>query len=207
MPIKSYLAEENFFEAFFIKWKKSEIKNMLGFDVDIKKGKFYQVFNDFAEDVLSNRILRAQYRTYGIDGVDTKSEQIHMANSLNVVNPFLDNRIIQFSDSIPLKLKYRKGYGKYLNKKVLYRYIPEEYFDRPKRGSGIPFGNLTDRGMRIFIRDYLNEKRLKKEGIFKNTNVIHQATNAYLSGDSFSGHKLWALIIFEIWLEKNNLAS
>ena len=88
--------------------------------------------------------LNAQYRSYGIDCVDTKPERTIMGNSLKVLNPYLDNKVIDFAQSLPLSVKYKRGYGKYLNKKLLYRYIPKEYFDRPKPGSGMPFGELTD---------------------------------------------------------------
>jgi len=204
MPIRGYLGEENFFEAFFIMWKKNELKRLLGFEVDTKEGKFYRVFTSSQGKALSNRILKAQYKTYGIDCVDTKSERANMAHSLHIINPYLDNRIIEFADSLPVRLKYKKGYGKYLNRKVLYRYIPREYFDRPKRGTGIPFGKLTDKGMKMFISKYLNPERLKREGIFEDIGVIEQAINSYMLGDYFSGPKLWTLIIFEIWLERNN---
>ena len=203
MPIRSYLGEKGFFEAFFIKWKKDELRRLLGFEVDTQEGKFYKVFINSPRRSLSDRILEAQYKTYGIDCVDTKSERTVMANSLHVINPYLDRKVIEFAKSLPPHLKFKKGYGKYLPKKVLYKYVPPEYFDRPKRGSGIPFGNLTDKGMRLFISQYLNSERLKKEGIFKDIKIIEQNIDSYRSGDYFTGHKLWALIIFEIWLEKN----
>jgi len=203
MPIKTYLGEDIFFEAYFIKWKKNELEKLLGLKVDTREGKFYKTFARAHKDYLSNRILSAQYKTYGIDCVDTKSERTIMANSLNVINPYLDNRVIDFANSIPIHLKYKKGYGKYLNKKLLYKYIPKEYFERPKRGSGMPFGDLTNKGMKMLISQYLNPEQLKKEGIFQDIGVIEKAVKAYMSGDYFSGHKLWTLIIFEIWKEKN----
>jgi len=204
MPIKSYLGEDTFFDAFFIKWKKDELQKLMGLDIDTKEGKYYKVFKSARGEAISNRILKAQYMTYGIDGVDTKSERINMANSLNVLNPFLDNRVVDFANSLPLKFKYKKMYGKYLNKKVLYKYIPEKFFDRPKRGSGIPFGELTNKGLKILCDKYLSSDKLKREGIFKDVAVVEQAIKSYNEGDYFSGHKLWTLIIFEIWLERNS---
>ena len=101
-------------------------------------------------------------------------------------------------------MKYKKGYGKYLLKKLLFKHVSKQYFERPKRGSGLPFGDLTNKGMNIFIKKYLNHKRLKKEGIIKDLNIIEKTITSYRSGDHFSGHKLWTLINFEIWLEKNS---
>ena len=207
MPIRNYLGEDTFFDAFFIKWKKHDLKKLLEIELGTEKGKFYKVFTDSQGDFLSNKILRAQYKTYGIDCVDTKSERTMMANSLNVINPYLDNKVIEFANSIPKNLKYKKGYGKYINKKLLYRHIPEKYFERPKRGSGLPFGELTNKGMKMLINQYLNPNRLEKEGIFKDIDIIEQAIQSYSSGDYFSGHKLWTLIIFEIWLERNNQST
>lgn len=203
MPIQGYLGEKTFFEAFFIKWKRHELETLFGFDVDARDGKFFKVFSNSTRRYLSDRILEAQYKTYGIDCVDTKSERANMANSLHVINPYLDNRVIEFAQSLPIHLKYRKGYGKYLNRKLLYKYIPREYFDRPKRGSGVPFGDLTSRGVEMLIRRYLRPERLRGEGIFKDISPIDQAIKSYLSGDHFNGHKLWTLIVFEIWLERN----
>jgi len=55
-----------------------------------------------------------------------------MAASLEIRVPLLDNRLLEYTSSLPEELKYRNGAGKYLLKKLLAKYVPTELFERPK---------------------------------------------------------------------------
>ena len=67
-----------------------------------------------------------------------KVDRASMATSIEAREPFLDHRLVEFVFGLPLSLRKRKDCSKYLLKKVLYKYIPAEYFDRRKMGFSIP---------------------------------------------------------------------
>jgi asparagine synthase (glutamine-hydrolysing) len=47
-----------------------------------------------------------------------------MANSLEVRNPYVDYRLMEFSYNLPEHFKINNGTPKYLMKKLLERYLP-----------------------------------------------------------------------------------
>ena len=79
------------------------------------------------------------YTTFYLqDGILTKVDRAAMLNSLETRAVFLDNDLVDFASRLPTELKYRKGTGKYLLKKVLSRRLPADIVHRPKKGFGIP---------------------------------------------------------------------
>jgi len=57
-----------------------------------------------------------------------------MAYGLEVRVPFLDHRVIEYAWRLPPALKYNRRGGKPLLRRLLYRYVPAELVDRPKKG-------------------------------------------------------------------------
>jgi hypothetical protein len=55
------------------------------------------------------------------------ADRMSMANSLEVRNPFLDHRIIEFSTRLVPDLRYRNGRGKYLLRQALKRLLGTTY--------------------------------------------------------------------------------
>lgn len=57
---------------------------------------------------------------------------------LRVVSPFLEPEFLEYTLTIPAKLKRRKV----LVKRLALRHLPREYVDRPKIGKGVPYAQL-----------------------------------------------------------------
>ncbi|MBW1993794.1 MAG: asparagine synthetase B, partial [Deltaproteobacteria bacterium] len=98
-------------------------------------------------------------------------------------------------------LKYRNGTGKYLLKKVLAKYLPTGLFERPKMGFGIPVGLWLRGKLKPLLLDYLSVDRLKKEGVF-DASFVYEKVTEHLSGRINHQHRLWALLIWEMWKER-----
>ncbi len=71
----------------------------------------------------------------------TKVDRSTMAVALEGREPFLDHKIIEFGVSLPDKYKFRDNQSKWLTRKILASYLPEELTNRPKQGFAIP---ITD---------------------------------------------------------------
>ena len=48
--------------------------------------------------------------------------------------PLLDHRIVEFALKLPLQYKIKDGKSKYILRKVLEKYVPNNLYDRPKIG-------------------------------------------------------------------------
>jgi asparagine synthase (glutamine-hydrolysing) len=135
------------------------------------------------------------------DELLVKVDRATMQHSLEARVPLLDYRVIEFALNLSPKLKYKNGISKYLLKQILYKYIPKEFFNRPKCGFSIPLVEWLQTDLKYLLDDYLNEKIINNFGIVKYEQV-QQMKRQFLAGNSYVYGRLWALIILHQFLLK-----
>ena len=85
----------------------------------------------------------------------TKVDIASMANSLEVRQPMLDHRVVEFAASLPVNLKFRGRRGKLLLQDTFSDLIPKSIFTRPKMGFGIPIGAWFRDELKPMVHDTL----------------------------------------------------
>ncbi len=83
--------------------------------------------------------------------------------------------------------------------------LPDEIiYRKDKLGHSVPMKNwLRDIPVvKDFLSDILSENIIKKRGYFNN-NYIQNLLNDHLKGKQNNSHRLWALLVLELWLKKN----
>jgi asparagine synthase (glutamine-hydrolysing) len=130
-----------------------------------------------------------------------KMDSASMANSLEVRNPYLDYRVMEYSYNLPQSLKINNGTAKYLLKKLLERYLPKELVYRRKWGFPAPIGNWLDRDLSYLIDKWLDPRYIKSQGIF-NEKMIGEYVKAFRDGKKYHDKRLWSIIFFQMWYNK-----
>ena len=97
-------------------------------------------------------------------------------------------------------MKIRGGRGKWALREILYKSVPRELIDRPKAGFGVPVGEWMRGPMRAWAESLLDAKRLEREGYF-HAAPIRQRWMEHMTGHRDHTHSLWAVLMFQAWLE------
>lgn len=130
-----------------------------------------------------------------------KMDSASMANSLEVRNPLLDYRLMEFALNTPTSLKIKNGEQKYLMKKLLERYLPKELVYRKKWGFPAPVGEWLYGDLKHLPDQWLNKDRITKQGLLDYSEV-KKWLDEFRTGKVYHSKRIWSLIIFQMWYEK-----
>ena len=141
--------------------------------------------------------------TYLADDILCKVDRAAMACSLETRVPFLDHRVVELAWQLPLNMKVRGNTGKWALRQLLYKHVPKELIERPKAGFAIPIGQWLRGPLRDWAESLINEQRLISEGYLRPA-PISKVWAEHLSGRRDHTAKIWSVLMFQAWLEKNS---
>jgi asparagine synthase (glutamine-hydrolysing) len=147
------------------------------------------------DDALS-RVQYLDLKTYLPGDILTKVDRASMAHSLEVRAPLLDHELVEWVAGLPVDYKYRDGEGKYLLKKALRPYVPDDILYRPKMGFAVPLAEWFRGPLRQRVRDALLGPTLAATGYF-NMDFLGSMIDQHQSGAREHSAALWALLMFE----------
>ena len=141
-------------------------------------------------------MMAIDYKLFMSDDVLVKVDRATMSASLEGREPLIDHRLIEFMARVPLDIKYKNNQGKYLLRKILYKYLPQELIDKPKSGFQIPLNEWLRGELKLLVLKYLDEKELDKN-IF-NIEEIKILKSKFFNGEDI-GSIIWVIFIYQMW--------
>ena len=183
------------------KWTPDDLMRLMWYQYNSKLNTYFEdTFYRLHHNDFLTQMMAIDFKTFLVDDILTKVDRATMSVGLESREPFLDHRLVQYVARIPVNLKYKNGMSKYVLRKILYKYVPRELIERPKQGFNVPLGEWLKGGLYPLVMNYLNEDRLKKEGVF-NPGVVSSSIKDFMNG-SINVNKIWFLLMFEMWKEK-----
>lgn len=140
-------------------------------------------------------------KTYLVGDILTKVDRASMAHALEVRVPILDHELVEWMSSLPPDLKLRGREGKYLFKKALEPYLPEDILYRPKMGFSVPLASWFRGPLRERVKDAILGPALADTGLFNREYLEHLVTH-HQSGVRDYSASLWSLLMFEAFAAK-----
>lgn len=132
----------------------------------------------------------------------TKVDLMSMANGLEVRVPFLDHRLVDFAFHLPAHFKIDGKMRKKIVQDTFRKDLPEELYNRPKKGFEVPLLKWFKNELNSFIfQDMLGEEKIKNQGIFNFEEIkkLKVELNSNNPGDSV--WQIWNLIVFQNWFK------
>jgi asparagine synthase (glutamine-hydrolysing) len=139
------------------------------------------------------------FKTWLPGDILTKVDRAAMAHSLEVRVPLLDHQFVEWASSLPSDVKLHNGEGKYILKKALEPYLPEDIMYRPKKGFSIPVASWFRGPLRAQVRAAVLSPLLLDTGIF-NPAYLRHMVDQHESGANDYSASLWSVMMFEAFL-------
>ena len=164
------------------------------------------------QDVLGevNRdVMLMDMKMYHPDDILVKVDRTAMAVSLETRVPLLDKDIVEFAWTLPIDyLRSGAGeasrdgkHGKRILRDILYRHVPRELVDRPKKGFSIPISKwLKEPELRAWAEELLDPAAIRAQG-YLDADVVHRIWT------DFTEHgiwriQIWYLLMFQAWMQQ-----
>jgi len=145
-------------------------------------------------------MMLADTLSYLPDDILVKVDRATMAVSLESRAPFLDPHLFRFLWTLPQEWLLRESTGKRLLRDVLYKYVPRELIERPKRGFAVPAGRWIREELRDWAEDLLSEPALNDSGLL-NAELIRRRWAEHTARQVDWSHGLWTVLQFQAWRE------
>ncbi|MBS9782767.1 MAG: asparagine synthase (glutamine-hydrolyzing) [Arcobacter sp.] len=185
--------------------KKENLYNSFGeIYTDIQKKRLFKKVPSFKKEKAKkdpvDNMSYIDLKLWLGEGLLSKVDRISMRNSIEVRNPFLDYRLVDYMFSIDSNIKVGNT-NKYLLKKIASKYIPSVIINRTKKGFNSPFNEWLHQeyGNHILelilsvnkVTNLFNEEYIK--------HIYHLAQNR-----KFKQH-LYSLFVFSLWYKREYL--
>lgn len=152
---------------------------------------------------IESNLMLMNMKQYLPDDILVKVDRAGMFYSLETRIPLLDADVMQFAWTLPDSYKMRDGITKKPLRELLYRYVPQEMMDRPKKGFSVPVSLwLKDGKMREWAESLLlDAASLSRDYI--QTGLVESIWREYIEKDNWSS-LIWYILMFEQWLLYEN---
>ena len=149
---------------------------------------------------IPKKMMFTDLSIYLPDNILTKVDRASMAVSLETRVPLLDHRIAEFAWKLPFLEKYRDGQGKYILRKILYKYVPREIIDRSKKGFGMPIEEWLTGPLYEWADEIISGPELVDQG-YLNAELVRKMWLEHVTGARRWHAQIWRVLIFQLWLK------
>jgi asparagine synthase (glutamine-hydrolysing) len=149
-----------------------------------------------------DRMLALEQRFFTTDHNLTYTDKMSMAAGVEVRVPLLAKNLVEFAASIPDDLKQNGREGKWIFKKTMEAYLPNEIIYRSKTGFGAPLRHWLKNELSDYVEDLLSHSSLAARGLFDSERVRRLVVDNH-SGKIDASYTIFSLMCIEIWCRQH----
>ena len=142
------------------------------------------------------------YQTWLAGRMNVKVDRCSMANSLEVREPLMDHRLVEWAATLPTWAKLRGGEAKYRLKRAYEPHLPREVLYRDKMGFAIPLARWLRGPLAGRLRTLVASESIGDCGLFDPTR-LRQMAEEHIAGSRDWSAPLWTIVVFAGFLERS----
>ncbi len=151
-----------------------------------------------------NRMLALDWRLTLADSDLPKVTAMCAQAGMPVLYPMLDDRVTDFSMTLPNDYKLKGQQLRWFFKEALRDFLPEEILTKQKHGFGLPFGHWLTKHKGMQDQAMASLEALKKRGIIRPAFIDSLKIHATGAGAGYYGVMVWVLVMLELWLQAHH---
>ena len=124
-----------------------------------------------------------------------------MAASVETRVPFLDLDLVEYAASLPIAFKQNGNVGKWILKKAMKNYLPQDVIYRKKTGFGVPLRFWLKNNLRAMVVDLLSEQSINQRGLF-NAGAVKKLIADNQTGKIDATYPIFSLLCIELWCRR-----
>ena len=185
---------DDFYQKVIRFWPPAENPVLGGKDVSLVSREDPRLLPD---DPVERMMLR-DMQGYLPGDILTKVDRATMAVGLEARVPLIDHRLVEYMWRMPLKMKIRNTETKWLLRRILDRYVPNDLTSRPKAGFAVPLADWLRGPLRDWASELLSTERLADTGLF-DARRVQAVWHDHLTGGRNRHYALWSVLMAQSW--------
>jgi len=130
------------------------------------------------------------------------TDRFSMAHSLEIRTPMLDQKFVKNMLAIPSSNRTDRLDFKYLLRKSLEKWLPNEVINAPKKGFVLPMDLWLKSSLKNDLLFFSSASFLTRQNIFK-ADIRKSLINPYLDGNTNNVEQIWTWWLFQKWWNNN----
>lgn len=147
-----------------------------------------------------NKMLSLDLKFFLPDHNLNYTDKMGMKEGVEIRVPLLDNKLVDFASTIPGKYKQNGKHGKYIFKKTMEKYLPNEVIYRSKTGFGTPLKSWIHGELKEYINTILSKEAIDKRGIFNYSSFQEILSKDKLGHEDYS-YTILSMLSIELWFK------
>ena len=164
----------------------------------------YSVYDPKYLKETNHNIMLMDMLMYHPDDILVKVDRAAMAVSLETRVHMLDKDVVEFAWTLPIDYEREGQTGKKVLRDVLYRYVPKEMMERPKKGFSIPIEKwLRQSELREWAESLIDRKTLEQQGIL-NPDIVWKIWKDFIDRGEWR-IQIWYILMFQEWMHSRRI--
>jgi asparagine synthase (glutamine-hydrolysing) len=188
----------NHFEIMALGFKQQELRQLLKAPADVR-----MILDRYLPGEMGTALKTARYldQHISLEGdMLAKVDRASMLCSLECRAPFLDYRLMEFSNQLPDNFLIHGNNKKRILKDSFESLLPKGFMQAPKVGFEVPVGEWMRNELKEDLVKTLTLKSLEKHGLF-NDEIISELISTHLTKQQDHTFKLWTIYCFQKWYD------
>ena len=174
---------------------KSELFN---FNVSSQLTKSLREIEDTTDNL--NKLLYLEIKHFLSDHNLNYTDKMGMSAGVEIRVPLLDKELVEFSSTLPIKMKHNGFTGKWIFKKAMEGILPSDIIYRKKTGFGVPLRKWMKTNLKEYVNDVLSSQSLKNRMMFDN-NGLQKLRELDQRNKIDASYTLFAIVCMETWFQ------